>query len=67
MLSASLLAQDDRAKHDSRSGNMLAKQIEYLCGAWLAGIVLGAKVPIIFTSRADALESRLLRRQSPQR
>jgi phosphate acetyltransferase len=38
---------------------MLAKQLEYLGGARLAGIVLGAKVPIILTSRADSPESRV--------
>ena len=44
---------------DLESGNMLAKQLEYLGGARLAGIVLGAKVPIILTSRADPPESRV--------
>lgn len=44
---------------DLESGNMLAKQLEYLGGARLAGIVLGAKVPIILTSRADSAESRV--------
>jgi len=44
---------------DLESGNMLAKQLEYLGGASLAGIVLGAKVPIILTSRADSAESRV--------
>jgi phosphate acetyltransferase len=44
---------------DLESGNMLAKQLEYLGGARLAGIVLGAKAPIILTSRADASESRV--------
>ena len=44
---------------DLESGNMLAKQLEYLGGASLAGIVLGAKVPIILTSRADSSESRV--------
>jgi phosphate acetyltransferase len=44
---------------DLESGNMLAKQLEYLGGARLAGIVLGAKVPIILTSRADLPESRV--------
>jgi phosphotransacetylase/acyl dehydratase len=38
---------------DLESGNMLAKQLEYLAKAEVAGIVLGAKVPIILTSRAD--------------
>ena len=44
---------------DLESGNMLAKQLEYLGGARLAGIVVGAKVPIILTSRADSAESRV--------
>ena len=44
---------------DLESGNMLAKQLEYLGGARLAGIVLGARVPIILTSRADPPESRV--------
>ena len=44
---------------DLESGNMLAKQLEYLGGAHLAGIVVGAKVPIILTSRADLPESRV--------
>jgi len=44
---------------DLESGNMLAKQLEYLGGAQLAGIVLGAKVPTILTSRADSAETRL--------
>jgi phosphate acetyltransferase len=40
------------------SGNMLAKQLEYLADALSAGIVLGAKVPIVLTSRADSVDSR---------
>ena len=43
---------------DLESGNMLAKQLEYLGGAQLAGIVLGARVPAILTSRADSAETR---------
>jgi phosphate acetyltransferase len=43
---------------DIESGNMLAKQLEYLADALSAGIVLGAKVPIVLTSRADTAESR---------
>ncbi|HUI22438.1 MAG TPA: bifunctional enoyl-CoA hydratase/phosphate acetyltransferase [Methylocella sp.] len=38
---------------DVEAGNMLAKQLEYLADAEIAGIVLGARVPIILTSRAD--------------
>jgi phosphate acetyltransferase len=44
---------------DLESGNMLAKQLEYLGGAQMAGIVLGARVPAILTSRADSAETRL--------
>ena len=44
---------------DLESGNMLAKQLEYLGGAASAGIVLGARVPIVLTSRANGPESRL--------
>lgn len=45
---------------DLESGNMLAKQLEYLGGARAAGVVVGAKVPIILTSRADSPSSRLI-------
>lgn len=44
---------------DLESGNMLAKQLEYLGEAATAGIVLGARVPIVLTSRADSRETRL--------
>lgn len=44
---------------DLESGNMLAKQLEYLANAKAAGIVLGARVPIILTSRSDSTETRL--------
>lgn len=44
---------------DLEAGNMLAKQLEYLAGAQLAGIVLGARVPIMLTSRADDTRTRL--------
>lgn len=44
---------------DLESGNMLAKQLEYLGNADTAGIALGAKVPIVLTSRADARDTRL--------
>ena len=43
---------------DLESGNMLAKQLEYLGDALAAGIVLGARVPIVLTSRADFAETR---------
>jgi len=44
---------------DLEAGNMLAKQLEYLGGAASAGIVLGARVPIVLTSRADTREARI--------
>lgn len=44
---------------DLEAGNMVAKQLIYLAGAEAAGIVLGARVPIILTSRADGVMSRL--------
>jgi phosphate acetyltransferase len=44
---------------DLEAGNMLAKQLEYLADATGAGIVLGARVPIILTSRADKALSRM--------
>jgi phosphotransacetylase/acyl dehydratase len=44
---------------DLESGNMLAKQLEYLAEAQAAGIVLGARVPIALTSRADSPMSRM--------
>lgn len=40
---------------DLEAGNMLAKSLSFFTGADAAGIVLGARVPIILTSRADAL------------
>lgn len=45
---------------DIESGNILAKQFAFLGHADAAGIVLGARVPIILTSRADSLRTRLL-------
>lgn len=45
---------------DLEAGNMLAKQLEYLAGAQIAGIVLGARVPIVLTSRADRALARLV-------
>ena len=44
---------------DLESGNMLAKQLEYLGGAQAAGLVMGARVPIVLTSRADSAHSRI--------
>jgi phosphate acetyltransferase/phosphate butyryltransferase len=44
---------------DLESGNMLAKQLSYLAAAASAGIVMGARVPIVLTSRADDSNGRL--------
>jgi phosphotransacetylase len=44
---------------DLEAGNMMAKQLQYLAGADSAGIVLGARVPIVLTSRADSVRTRL--------
>ena len=40
--------------------NILAKDLEYLAGATLAGIVIGAKVPLMLTSRSDPPAARLI-------
>ncbi|WP_108659173.1 bifunctional enoyl-CoA hydratase/phosphate acetyltransferase [Acuticoccus kandeliae] len=44
---------------DLEAGNMLAKQLIYFAGATAAGLVLGARVPIVLTSRADPLTARI--------
>ncbi len=44
---------------DLEAGNMVAKQLSFLANADAAGIVLGSRVPIILTSRADNLRTRL--------
>ena len=44
---------------DLEAGNMLAKSLSFLAGADAAGIVLGARVPIVLTSRADSRLTRL--------
>ena len=44
---------------DLEAGNMLAKNLSFLAHADAAGIVLGARVPIILTSRADSVRTRL--------
>ena len=44
---------------DLEAGNMVAKQLQYLAGADSAGIVLGTRAPIVLTSRADGVRSRL--------
>jgi phosphotransacetylase len=45
---------------DLESGTMLAKQMQYLAKAKLAGIVVGGRIPIVLTSRADHAEARLI-------
>ena len=63
---------------DLEAGNMLAKQLSFLANADSAGLVLGARVPIVLTSRADSVRSRIAscgvamlaahaKRQPPQR
>lgn len=44
---------------DMEAGNMLAKSLSFMADAEAAGVVLGARVPIVLTSRADTLEARL--------
>jgi phosphate acetyltransferase len=44
---------------DLEAGNMLAKELTFLAGADAAGIVLGARVPIVLTSRADSARSHM--------
>lgn len=44
---------------DLEAGNMLAKQLEYFAHAKSAGVAVGARVPIVLTSRADSVESRV--------
>lgn len=44
---------------DLEAGNILAKQLVFLAGADTAGLVLGARVPIVLTSRADDVDSRV--------
>jgi phosphate acetyltransferase len=44
---------------DLEAGNMLAKNLAYFAKADGAGIVLGARVPIVLTSRADSLRARM--------
>jgi len=44
---------------DLEAGNMVAKQLQYFAGADAAGIVLGTRVPIVLTSRADSVRTRL--------
>jgi phosphate acetyltransferase len=44
---------------DLEAGNMLAKQLTFLANAECAGLVLGARVPIVLTSRADSVRARI--------
>jgi phosphotransacetylase len=44
---------------DLEAGNILAKQLTFLANADSAGLVLGARVPIILTSRADSVRARI--------
>jgi phosphate acetyltransferase len=44
---------------DLEAGNMMAKQLQYLADAQVAGLVLGARVPLILTSRADGVLSSI--------
>jgi phosphotransacetylase len=44
---------------DLEAGNILAKQLTFLANADSAGLVLGARVPIILTSRADTVRARI--------
>lgn len=50
---------DILAVPDLEAGNMLAKQLEYFAGASGAGLVLGARIPIALTSRADSARTRV--------
>jgi phosphate acetyltransferase len=50
---------------DLESGNMLAKNLSFMANADAAGIVLGARVPIILTSRADSIRTRIAWRPVP--
>ncbi len=45
---------------DLEAGNMLAKSLSFLAAAEIAGIVMGARVPVILTSRSDSLAARLV-------
>lgn len=59
IVSAVAGAADILVAPDLEAANMIAKQLIYLAGADAAGIVLGARVPVILTSRADSQTSRL--------
>src|SRR4026209_633126 len=47
---------------DLEAGNILAKMLTYLANADSAGLVLGAKVPVMLTSRADGVRLRIMHR-----
>ena len=46
---------------DLEAGNIVAKQLRFLANADAAGLVLGARVPVILTSRADSVRARIAR------
>ncbi|MBX9697732.1 MAG: phosphate acetyltransferase, partial [Alphaproteobacteria bacterium] len=45
---------------DLESANILVKQLKYFVGAQMAGLVMGARVPIILTSRSEDVSSRFI-------
>jgi phosphate butyryltransferase len=45
---------------DIEAGNMLAKSLVYFAGSRLIGLLVGAKAPVVLTSRADTMESKML-------
>ena len=59
LLAASQLPDNGLIVPDLESGNILAKQLEYLGDTQLAGLVLGAWVPIVLTRRADDPPARM--------
>jgi phosphotransacetylase len=59
IVSAVAGAADVLVVPDLEAGNMLAKQLTYFAGAEAAGSVVGAQVPIILNSRADAPRARI--------
>jgi len=52
-------APDILVAPDIEAGNMMYKELVFFTGAFAAGLVLGARVPVILTSRADGRSSRL--------
>ncbi len=59
IVSAVAGAADILVAPDLEAGNMIAKQLVYLAGADAAGIVMGARVPIVLTSRSDSRRTRI--------